>query len=320
VSSQGIKNFSWPEAVKMCGEDPDFAKRDLWQHIEDGGAAEWTMMVQVMTDEQAQTYYVDPFDATKRWNDKDFPPQPVGRIVMNRNPENYHRDVEQAAFSPGRLVPGIEPSPDALLQWRLVFYGDAQVSRLGVNYHQIPVNCPFRATQYHPYSRDGPMRVDSNGGAEGHYYPNSFTVPPAAGVDPERSNWTIRHIQGALARVSHSRSASKPDDEYIQAREFFLYDMNDTDRQHLCFNTAVALAKITRVDIAVRYLICMYKVHPTLAGGIIQEMQPFITKGADQHWVESGPKLTLERIGQLADSMVHASIPEQNYVPRPVSL
>ena len=94
-------------------------------------------MVQTITDEQAKAYYVDPFDATKRWNDKDCSPQPLGRIVVNRNPENYHRDVEQAAFSPGRLVPGIEPSPNALLQWRLVFYNDAQIYRLGVNYHKV---------------------------------------------------------------------------------------------------------------------------------------------------------------------------------------
>ena len=98
VSDAGIKNFTWPEAVQMCGEDPDFAKRDLWQHIDDGGAATWTWYVQTMTDEQAATYYVDPFDATKRWNDKDCPLLQLGKIVINRNPENYHRDVEQAAF------------------------------------------------------------------------------------------------------------------------------------------------------------------------------------------------------------------------------
>ena len=272
-----------------------------------------------MTDEQAQAYYVDPFDATKRWNDKDCPLQQLGRIVVNRNPENYHRDVEQAAFSPGRLVPGIEPSPDALLQWRLVFYGDAQMYRLGVNYHQIPVNCPFRTTQYHPPNRDGAMRLDSNGGAEAHYFPNSFTNPPAPQPDSARSDWTARHIQGALARATHSRSAAKPDDEYIQAREFFLHDMTDTDRAHLFTNTAIPLCKVSKVDVVVRYLICMYKVHPTLAAGILTAMQPIIKVSKDPQ-AHIAARVTLERIGQLAASMPHASIPEQAYLPRPVTL
>ena len=319
VSSQGIKNFSFPEAVKMCGEDPDFAKRDLWQHIEDGGAAEWIWYVQTMSDEQARTYYVDPFDATKRWNDKDCPPQQLGRLVVNRNPENYHRDVEQAAFSPGRLVPGIEPSPDALLQWRLVFYSDAQMYRLGVNYHQVPVNCPFRSLQYHPPNRDGQMRLDSNGGAEAHYFPNSFTNPPPPQPDFARSDWTARHIQGALSRHSHSRSSLNPDDEYIQAREFYLSDMTDTDREHLSYNTAVALSKVTKVDIVARYLICMHKVHPTLAAAIITAMQPLIATAKPTH-AAALDKLTADRIQQLADSMPHASIPEQAYLPRPVQL
>ena len=319
VSKQGIKNFTWDEAVRMCGEDPDFAKRDLWQHIEDGGAAEWTWMVQTMTDDQAAKYYVDPFDATKRWNDADCPPQPLGRIVINRNPENYHRDVEQAAFSPGRLVPGIEPSPDALLQWRLVFYNDAQIYRLGVNYHQIPVNCPFLAKQYHPPNRDGQMRVDSNGGAEAHYFPNSFTNPPAPQPDQARAGWTVRHIQGALARTSHSRSAAKPDDEYIQAREFFLQDMTEQDRMNLFRNTAIPLAKVTKVDIVARYLIGMHKVHPTLAAGIFNAYHPIVAQSKDPH-APAAQKLTLDRIVQLADSMPHASIPEQSYLPRPLQL
>ena len=257
VSVQGIRNFTFPEAVRMCGEDPDFAKRDLWQHIDDGGVAEWTWYVQTMTDAQAQAYYVDPFDATKRWNDRDCPLQPLGRIVVNRNPENYHRDVEQSAFSPGRLVPGIEPSPDALLQWRLVFYQDAQYYRLGVNYHQIPVNCPFRTVNYHPPNRDGAMRVDSNGGAEAQYYPNSFTAPQTL-PDLSRSAWTVRHIQGLLARGSHSRSSVKPDDEYIQAREFYTQDLSEQERVNLQANTAAALSKVSKPDIVVRSgIVCL---------------------------------------------------------------
>ena len=211
-----------------------------------------------------------------------------------------------------------EPSPDPLLQWRLVFYHDAQVYRLGVNYHQIPVNCPFRSMQYHPQGRDGASRTDSNGGAEASYYPNSFTVPPPATPDIERANWTIRHIKGVLGRTAASRSASTPDGDYIQAREFFLYDLSDQERANLFTNTAQPLSKVTRPDIAVRYLIGMYKVHPTLAAGILTAMQPLLAAGKDEHQKVTAT-ITLETIQRLADSMPHASIPEQGYIPRPVS-
>ncbi|CAE6462926.1 unnamed protein product [Rhizoctonia solani] len=142
------KEFTHEEAIAMCGEDPDFAKRDLWQHIEKGGDARWTMFVQVLTPEDLASGKLDfdPFDVTKVWPRSKFPMQEVGELVLNRNPEDYHRDVEQAAFSPGSLVPGIELSPDTLLQWRAFFYRDAQYHRLGsANIHQIPVNCPFMA-------------------------------------------------------------------------------------------------------------------------------------------------------------------------------
>ena len=163
------------------------------------------------------------------------------------------------------------------------------------------------------------MRVDSNGGAEAHYYPNSFTVPPAPTPDMERANWTIRHIKGVLGRTASSRSASKPDDDYIQAREFFLGDMTEQDRQHLFTNTAIPLSKVTKPDIVVRYLICMYKVHPTLAAGILGALQPLVAASKD-----AGPRatasITLESIQRQADSMPHASIPEQGYIPRPVTI
>ena len=146
---------------------------------------------------------------------------------------------------------------------------------------QIPVNCPFLAKQYHPPNRDGQMRVDSNGGAEAHYFFTSFTSPPAFQPDKQRAGWTVRHIQGALARTSHSRSAAKHDDEYIQAREFFLHDMTEQDRANLFRNTAIPLAKVTKVDIVARYLICMHKVDPT-GGRHLQGLPP-------HHRAEQGP-------------------------------
>jgi catalase len=108
-------------------------------------------------------------DSTKVWPEDAYPYTEIGVVTMDKNPENYHRDVEQIAFSPGRLIPGIEPTPDPLLQWRTFLYTDAQLYRLGNNYHQIPVNAPFMAEQHHPAARDGRMRVDANGGHEPHY-------------------------------------------------------------------------------------------------------------------------------------------------------
>lgn len=163
------------------------------------------------------------------------------------------------------------------------------------------------------------MRVDSNGGAEAHYYPNSFTVPPAPTPDMERANWTIRHIKGVLARTSASRSSLKPDDDYIQAREFFLHDMTDTDRQNLFSNTAFPLSRVTKPDIVVRYLICMYKVHPTLAAGILAALKSLVAGGKDAPQ-RAAASITLESIQRQAESMPHASIPEQGYIPRPVSV
>lgn len=126
LSEQGTKNHDMAEATKMCGEDPDFAKRDLFENIQQGGKPSWTLKIQKMSAEQAAEVDFDPFDVTKIWPRGQFPMQEVGKLVLDRNPENYFRDVEQSAFSPGSLVPGIEASPDSLLLWRMFFYRDAQ--------------------------------------------------------------------------------------------------------------------------------------------------------------------------------------------------
>lgn len=162
LSQQGTKNLTMEEATNMCGQDPDYAKRDLWQHIEKGGMCEWQLNVQTMTEDEANSTDFDPFDVTKIWPRGQFSMQPVGTLTLDKNPENYFRDVEQVAFSPGSLVPGIDASPDSLLLWRMFFYRDAQYHRLGVNLHQIPVNCPFMADNINSDNVDGAMRVDSN--------------------------------------------------------------------------------------------------------------------------------------------------------------
>ncbi|CAF1220189.1 unnamed protein product, partial [Didymodactylos carnosus] len=218
LTAPSEKNFSNPEAIRMMGEDPDYAKRDLWQHIDNGGNSEWKCYVQMATEQELGKFTkYDPFDATKAWMEEDFPLREFGRFIVDRNPENYHRDVEQVAFSPGSLVPGIETSPDPLLQFRCFLYRDAQLYRLGVNFHQIPVNCPFMTKQFHPLSRDGKLRTDSNGGVEPNYNPNSFSMPPHARPDLS-CNEVPQAVNGWLARQSHSKHETQlnPDAEYQQ--------------------------------------------------------------------------------------------------------
>ena len=184
-TQQGIKNLSNEEAATIIAHDRESHQRDLFDAIERGDYPRWTLCFQIMTEEQAANYKENPFDITKVWSHKEFPLMEVGVLELNRNPENYFADVEQAAFNPTHIVPGVGLSPDKLLQGRLFSYGDAQRYRLGVNHDQIPVNrprCPM-----HSYHRDGQMRVDGNNGATKGYSPNSIgewktssiTYPPS---------------------------------------------------------------------------------------------------------------------------------------------
>lgn len=169
---QGIENLTNEEAAKVIGGDRESHQRDLFEAIEKGDFPTWKLMVQVMPEKEAWDYRFDPFDLTKVWPKGDYPLIEVGVMELNRNPENYFADVEQAAFNPANVVPGLGYSPDRMLQGRLFSYGDAQRYRLGVNHYQIPVNqpkCPF-----HNFHRDGAMRVDGNEGSTIHYEPNSY--------------------------------------------------------------------------------------------------------------------------------------------------
>ncbi|KAL7748621.1 hypothetical protein RI367_006032 [Sorochytrium milnesiophthora] len=276
-SLNGIHNFNYDEHVRMSGEDPDFAKRDLFQAIEKAEYPSWRVSVQIMPVADAAQQRFDPFDVTKVWSHKEFPLHEFGKLVLNKNPENYHRDIEQAAFAPGNLVPGIEPSPDMLLNFRLFFYRDAQFHRLGVNHHQIPVNCPFRTRNYNPIARDGAMRTDSNGGVAPHYVPNSFsqhqsqyTAPKPAGAS---AAWQpIPVPAGAtISRQSPSKHANDPDSEWLQVRNLYLNVMSDEDRQHLYTNIGNWL-KSARPMIQKKFLASLYKVHPTYAEGVLKRI------------------------------------------------
>ncbi len=233
---QGIKNFTGKEANEMRGIDPDHAQRDLVEAIERKDFPSWTLQIQVMTDEQQKNYKYNPFDVTKVWSHKDFPLIDVGTMELNEIPENYFRDVEQAAFAPAHVVDGIGYSPDKMLQGRLLSYPDAHRHRLGVNYEHIPVNkCPYMVANY---QRDGSMQVGDNGGSNSNYRPNSFDdivadesyKEPAMKLESNTAAWFDRN--------------ENDNDHYTQPGLLFRNAMNEQDRGNLVSNIVSAMAGI----------------------------------------------------------------------------
>lgn len=226
-TEQGIQNFTAAEAAAMKGIDADHATRDLFEAIKRGEHPAWRVEVQIMTPEEATKYRFNPFDVTKVWPHADYPPRVIGRMVLNRNAENYFAEVEQSAFSPANFVPGIAASPDKMLQGRLFSYHDTHRHRLGPNYHLIPVNAP-KAAMVNNYQRDGAMRVDSNGGSGPNYYPNSFGGPEP---DPQAGEPAF-DVSGKAARQEYVH----PNDDFVQAGDLYRKAMKDMDRANLISN------------------------------------------------------------------------------------
>jgi catalase len=226
-TGQGIKNLTRQEAEIMRGKDPDHATRDLYDAIERGEYPSWTLQMQIMTPEQAKDYRFDIFDITKVWPHTDYPPIEVGKLVLNRNPENYFAEVEQAAFCPGNLVPGIAASPDKMLQARLFSYHDTHIHRLGPNYHLIPVNAPKNAPEM-SYQRDGFMRTDSGGGGGPNYWPNSFNGPEPD-ISAEEPPF---EVSGEADRYPYTH----PNDDFVQPGNLYRDVMTDQDRENLIGN------------------------------------------------------------------------------------
>jgi catalase len=190
-----------------------------------------------------------------------------GRLVLNKNPENFHRDVEQAAFSPGSMVPGIEDSPDALLQFRMFFYRDAQYHRIGVNLHQIPVNCPFMAKSYASLNFDGPMRTDANHAGNPQYAPNSFKHK----FRPDTAEAPYAVADNIVSRKSHYFHEGK-DSDYEQARELYNRVMDDKARDHLHYNTANMLRFVRFPEIQIGYLAQIYRIKPAYARAVYDQL------------------------------------------------
>jgi catalase len=238
----GVKNLLRQDAVRIAGEDPDFHRRSLFELIAGGDAAAWKLSVQIMPLEDAATYRFDPFDVTKVWSHKDYPLIPVGRMVLNRNPENFHADIEQAAFEPSNLVPGVGYSPDKMLQGRLFAYADAHRYRIGSNYMTLPVNRP--RVPVANYMRDGLMRSDANGGAADNYEPNSFGGP----VEQPEYREQPGPLTGRTTGRFEQRSARN--DDYTQAGD--LYRLMTADAQERIVDTIVTMMKPIAREIKLR--------------------------------------------------------------------
>ncbi|OIK09908.1 catalase KatA [Bacillus sp. MUM 13] len=249
-TEQGVKNLDADLAAKLAGENPDYHTEDLFNSIENGDFPSWKLYVQIMPAEDADTYRFDPFDVTKVWSQKDYPLIEVGRMVLNKNPENYFAEVEQATFSPGSFVPGIEASPDKMLQGRLFAYSDAHRYRVGANHNSLPVNRP--KTEVNNYQRDGQMRYDNNGGGSVYYEPNSFGGPSET---PE-SNPSPFKVEGLAQSVSYDHN-----DHYTQPGDLYRL-LSEEERSRLIETITGAMKPVKTEEIKRRQIQHFYKADP----------------------------------------------------------
>ncbi len=261
VCQQGIKNLTDAEAEALVGKNRESHQQDLLEAIDRKDFPRWNLFIQVMTEAQAAAMPFNPFDLTKVWYKKDFPLIEVGVMELNRNPDNYFADVEQAAFNPANIVPGIGFSPDKMLQGRLFSYGDAQRYRLGVNHHSIPVNKPHIETN--SFHRDGQMRVDGNFGATLGYEPNSygewqeqpdFSEPPLA-LEGAADHWNFRE-----------------DDSDYYTQPGMLFNLMNPEQQQVLFeNTARAMGDAPK-EIKVRHIGNCLKADPAYGAGVAKAL------------------------------------------------
>ena len=249
ISDQKAKSLTRQEADALKSTDPDHAIRDLHENIKAGNFPSWTVCYQIMTREEAKTYRFDPFDVTKVWFHGDYPLKPFGKMVLNRNPENFYAETEQVAFSPGNFVPGIGPSPDKMLMGRIFSYPDTHRHRLGANSHLLPINASRSPVQSN--ERDGFMRSDANGGGSPNYSPNSL-----GGVAPSpRLRQPALDVAGLAAHHDFVLS----DVDFVQPGELYRRVFNQIDRDHLIGNIAAHLGGAMK-RIQLRQTALFYKV------------------------------------------------------------
>ncbi|MDQ1026435.1 catalase [Streptomyces umbrinus] len=230
-TDQGIDFLTQDEADELAGSDADKHRRDLYESIESGNAPSWTLKVQIMPFEDAADYRFNPFDLTKVWPHGDYPLIDVGRMTLDRNPEDYFIHIEQAAFEPSNLVPGIGPSPDKMLLGRLFSYPDTHRYRIGPNYAQLPPNRPHAPVN--SYAKDGPMRYEASNAAR-PYAPNSYGGPAADyGRFGDPASW---QTLGELVREATERH--REDDDWGQAGTMVRQVLDDAARDRLVSNVS----------------------------------------------------------------------------------
>jgi catalase len=244
-SSLGWESFTNQEAAAMAGVDADFHRRDLFEAIAHGDHPTWALFVQVMPYEDAKTYRFNPFDLTKVWPHRDYPLTPVGTMTLNKNPENFFAEIEQAAFSPGNVVPGIGLSPDKMLLGRSFAYNDAQRNRIGANFHQLPVNRP-RVPTVNTYMFDGQMTYE-HAGAAAVYAPNSQDRSWADNDATLEESWAV---DGDMVRSAYTLHAD--DDDFTQPGNLVREVFDDDQRDRLVDQVSGSLLGGVRGDVLAR--------------------------------------------------------------------
>ncbi len=223
---QGIETLTDDEAAAIVAADHDHHRRDLWEALARGEAAEWRLEMQIMPFEEAADYRFNPFDLTKVWPHGDYPPIQVGRMVLDRNPANFFAETEQSSFNPSNLVPGTGLSPDRMLMGRVFSYHDTHLHRIGPNYEQLPINAP--KVEVHSYNKDGHMAY-RHAGSQPVYAPNSFGGPKA---DPTRGRDLTWNVEAAeLGRYAYEKHPE--DDDFGQAGTLYREIMSDAKREQL---------------------------------------------------------------------------------------
>ena len=255
---QGIKNLTNDEAAQIIAKDRESNQRDLFENIEKGNFPSWDFKIQIMTQDQAKSVKFNPFDLTKTWSHKEFPLIDVGVMTLNENPKNYFNEVEQAAFSPSNIVPGISFSPDKMLQARIFSYPDAQRYRIGTHYAQLSVNRPI--SEINTYVTGGAM---NNGMYElddkAYYEPNSF----GGGKEDRSLLEPDINLEGAMQRYDHR---AEDQDYYSQPRALFVL-MNDSQKSQLFSNIAESMADVSEA-IKERAIGHFEQISPEYANGV----------------------------------------------------